>query len=63
MFWIDGRLAWPAVVAVLFSTLAVLAIDFAWRTVQAPVWLLAIAGAGILLAGNTAIFIIGARPR
>lgn len=61
MLWIDGRFAWPVVVAVVFSTVALLAVDFAWRTVQVPVSLLAIAGAGILLAGNIAIFIVGRR--
>ncbi len=63
MFWIDGRFAWPAVLAVLFSTLTVVAIDFAWRTVQAPVSLVAVAGGAIFLAGNVAIFILGARAR
>lgn len=63
MFWIDGRIAWPVVLAALFSTVIILATDFAWRTVQAPLSLVGGAGVLLLLAGNAAIFILGARSR
>ena len=63
MFWIDGRIAWPVVLAALFSTVIILATDFAWRTVQAPVLLIGVAAIALLLAGNAAIFILGARSR
>ncbi|HEX4273493.1 MAG TPA: hypothetical protein VHZ32_19030 [Rhizomicrobium sp.] len=63
MIWQNGRFGWPLVLAVLFSTAAILGLDFAWRMVQAPVSVIAVAGAAMLVAGNTAILLIGARAR
>jgi hypothetical protein len=63
MFWIDGRISWPVVLAVVFSTVTILATDFAWRTIQAPLPVIVGVAALLLLAGNAAIFIRGARPR
>jgi hypothetical protein len=63
MIWQEGRLGWPLVLAVLFSTAAILGLDFAWRMVQAPVSVVVVAGAAVLLTGNAAILLIGARGR
>lgn len=63
MIWINGRLSWPMVFAALYSTVAIVATDAAWRLVTAPfAW---IAGGGIvaLVAGVAAIMLLGARAR
>jgi hypothetical protein len=36
LFWVDGRLSWPFVVAVVFVTTSALAADFVWRLVVIP---------------------------
>jgi hypothetical protein len=61
MFWRNGRFGWPMVLAMLFSTAAILGIDFAWRTVQAPLSVIAMTGVIVMLAGNAAIAVTGAR--
>ncbi len=61
MFWIQGRFAWPPVLMVLFSTVALLLIDYAWRMVEAPAAVIAGGGAVLLLAGNAAILVLARR--
>ena len=35
--WIDGRLSWPVVTAIVFVTVSALAFDFTWRAVTIPI--------------------------
>ena len=62
MFWTEGRFAWPPVLMVLFSTLALLAIDYVWRMVEASAAVIAGGGLALLLIGNAAILLL-ARSR
>jgi hypothetical protein len=48
---------------VVFSTMTVLATDYAWRMMQAPILNIASIGLIVLAAGNLAIFAIGRRAR
>jgi hypothetical protein len=34
--WVDGRLAWPLVVLIVFGTASALVLDYVWRTVVIP---------------------------
>ncbi len=53
----NGRIAWPVVSAVLFSTVTILLTDYLWRMLQAPIATVAVTGAVILIAGNIAIIL------
>ncbi len=59
----DRHIAWPAFCMVVFSTMTVLATDYAWRMMQAPILNIASIGLIVLAAGNLAIFAIGRRAR
>ncbi|HET7306570.1 MAG TPA: hypothetical protein VFK24_01980 [Gammaproteobacteria bacterium] len=50
-FWCNGRLGWPLVSVVLYSTVLVLALDYCWRVIKTPFW--------HLLAGCAVAWIIG----
>ena len=52
----DGRLAWPPVLAVLYSTIIILLTDYGWRMVQGSVGMIAICGAVFLMAGAASVF-------
>lgn len=49
--WINGRLAWPPVALVVFTTALVLAFDFSWRLITAPFWMFAAAAIAAWLIG------------
>ena len=36
-FWRNGRLPWPLVFIVVYLSLSVLAVDYAWRVVKMPI--------------------------
>jgi hypothetical protein len=36
LIWVDGRLAWPLVVAIVYVTCCVLGFDIAWRLLVLP---------------------------
>jgi len=40
LFWSDGRLSWPLVIAVVLPSLSLVVLDFVWRIVVMPVELL-----------------------
>jgi uncharacterized membrane protein len=63
LFLRSGRLTWPPVLVVLFSTLTVMATDYAWRMVQGSTTVIALCGVLLLVAGNAAIFILAKRSR
>ncbi|HEX3755791.1 MAG TPA: hypothetical protein VHV26_12035 [Rhizomicrobium sp.] len=63
MFWIQGRMAWPLVVSIAYSTLVFLLTDYTWRMIVAPVAVIAGLCAAFLLIGNLAIFLLGAKAR
>jgi hypothetical protein len=35
-FWVDGRLGWPPVIAVVFVTVSALVLDYVWRMFVIP---------------------------
>ena len=57
LFWVDGRLSWPLVIAVVFVTASLLAVDFVWRMVVVPFDTLLIYA--IMLDGAAAALLIG----
>lgn len=59
----DRHIAWPTFCIVLFSTMTVLATDYAWRMMQAPIANIASIGLIVLMAGNLAIFTLSRRTR
>lgn len=61
MICTKGRISWPVFSAILFSTVAILLTDFAWRFIHVSIVWIAAAGAAFLLAGNAAILVIGAK--
>ena len=57
LIWIDGRLSWPLVIAVVFPSLSLIVVDFVWRVVVLPIeWLLLYA---FLVDGAAAALLIG----
>ena len=58
LFWVDGRFAWPLVIAVAYVTLSVVGFDFAWRLVVLPVSRLVIYAAVLdLVVAGLLIFV------
>jgi ABC-type phosphate transport system permease subunit len=53
----SGRLAWPAVIAVAFASVAIILFDLIWRTVSMSFESLALAFAVVLVAGAVLLFI------
>ena len=60
MIWIDGRFSWPLVLAIVWATLAIVATDIVWRSVQASIVLIAGGGVGGLAVGAAIILVVGA---
>ena len=50
LIWVDGRLAWPLVIAIVYVTFCVLGFDFAWRLIVLPIGRLVIYAAVLDLA-------------
>ncbi|HET8551462.1 MAG TPA: hypothetical protein VFM97_03165 [Gammaproteobacteria bacterium] len=50
-FWCKGRLAWPLVAGIIYSTALILGLDYCWRVVKTPFW--------HLLAGFAAAWVVG----
>jgi hypothetical protein len=59
--WINGRLAWPPVALVVFTTVLVLAFDFSWRLITAPFWMFATATIIAWLIGVAIIVMLARR--
>jgi hypothetical protein len=63
MFWKDGRISWAVMFAAVYSTCAILAADYLWRTVHTTCAIIAIVGGLALLAGNGAIAVIAGKRK
>lgn len=53
--WTQGRLGWPLVALIVFSTVLVLAFDYCWRLIKAPFWEFALAGLSAWIVGVAVI--------
>jgi hypothetical protein len=63
MIWTEGRFSWPAVGAVVYATLVLVATDISWRLVQAPATWIMGGGALIMATGSAAILLVGSRRK
>ena len=63
MIWINGRLSWPLVLAIVYATLVTILTDAVWRLVQAPIELIAGSGLALLVAGLTIIVALDMRSK
>jgi len=61
MLCINGRISWPLVFGITFSTIVVVAADIVWRAVQTSYLAIIIPSIVLLLAGNALILIAGSR--
>ena len=66
LLWVNGRLGWPFVIAMIFITVTVVMMDFAWRIALIPFASLAaytviadLAAAALLIVG----YLVVLRPR
>jgi len=50
MLWVNGRLAWPVVATMVFISVSLLSLDFAWRIVIVPIETLLLTGGLITTA-------------
>lgn len=57
LIWTDGRLSWPLVSGIVFSSSSLVALDFVWRIVVLPIEDLLIYA--ILIDGTAAMLLIG----
>jgi hypothetical protein len=60
LIWIDGRLSWSLIGAVIFITLSIIILDIVWRMAKMPFYTLLIYAAAIDLA-TAVVAILGAR--
>jgi hypothetical protein len=63
MIWINGRLSWTLVLTIAYATLVVIATDFVWRMIEAPMVVFAGSGLAVMAAGVSVIFTLGARSK
>ena len=61
MLCTNGRISWPVVSGILFSTIAILLTDIVWRVVQISIWAIAASAIALLIIGNATIFIVSSR--
>ena len=59
MVWIEGRLSWPPVLALVYATIVTIVTDTVWRLVQAPIALVIGGGLAMLVIGMAAIPLLG----
>jgi hypothetical protein len=55
---VNGRLAWPPVLATVFLATSAITVDFVWRTVSVSIEVLAISFVLIASAGLIVIFVL-----
>ncbi len=63
MIFTSERIAWPVIFAVVFSTLTVLATDYAWRVINASIHTVWLLGVAVLFIGNAVILKLAAKSR
>lgn len=61
--WAHGRFGWPLIALALYTTVLVLAFDYAWRLIKAPFWQFIAAAAIAWAVGVAVIVVCGRRYR
>jgi len=56
--WIDGRLAWPLVIAISYLSALVIIFDFSWRILVMPFFALVLAAAVFGVSGAILIAVL-----
>jgi len=61
MLCVNGKISWPFVWGILFSTVVIVLMDILWRLIEVSYLKIAVPGILLLLAGNALIFIASSR--
>ena len=50
--WINGRLSWAAIVALVYASVALIVLDYGWRLIELPIEELILYAAVLFVAGG-----------
>lgn len=62
-FWRHERFSWSFVLGMVYSTLAIVVFDYAWRTINAPFHYIFLAGAAIYSSGLLLLYFLARSKR